>query len=62
MNDPANQVAEVIEPLVYGTHREHVHEIAARIVQTVLQAINYSSCVVCPTCGAEVDVRDAEKL
>jgi hypothetical protein len=32
------------------------------IVQTVIKAIGYSSCIACPECGAEVDTRTAEAL
>jgi hypothetical protein len=35
---------------------------AVEMVQVVIRALDYSSCVLCPDCGAEVDTRSAEKL
>ena len=58
VSNPYEAVAEV---LALGGITLEQAEITA-IVQAVLNAVDYSTAVVCPDCGAEVDTRTAEKL
>ena len=57
MSDPYAAVSKELARTPEGEHPD-----VTAIVQAVIQALDYSSCIACPECGAEIDTRTAEKL